>query len=175
MRRLLDMGTAFNDFLKTKQFRCRTATECLQWLFVLQRLIRNGWQARFETDIIREPEYYQRHAFVIKKTHDRVLLLSNSWLYNVDVTYKPTVIKGIKWVIPIASLTNITINVPHAVSNDVNHDHTGDNAPYAILAFDEKIATSAFDAHHKSYKTTDFKKKDHSFLFRTLAERNKLV
>jgi hypothetical protein len=68
----------------------------LQWMTVLHRLLRNTWQRKFEATLLPEPEVYKRHAFVIKGANDRLVLLSDLWFSNVEVTYKPTTVKSVK-------------------------------------------------------------------------------
>lgn len=63
---------------------------------VLHRLLRNTWQRKFESTLLPEPEVYKRHAFVIKGANDRLVLLSDLWFSNVEVTYKPTTVKSVK-------------------------------------------------------------------------------
>lgn len=51
--------------------------------------------------VIRAPEIYQTHSFVVKvnrkgQHQDRVLVLSNLYIYNVEVTHCPTAIKEVK-------------------------------------------------------------------------------
>jgi len=164
MKRLLSVKSSFDDFLKSKLVRCHSREERDQWLLVLQRLLRDRWQAQFESSLLPAPEVYTRHAFVIKSHNDRLLLLSTDWLYNVEVTYKPTCIRGMKWSIPVSSLRAVRTSQP-------------DHLPTLAIDFDETEAKAAFDAHHRSNKGDhkELRNKLHEFVFRTQAERERFV
>lgn len=93
LKRLLAIESSFEDFLKTKIVRCHSREERDQWVLVLEKVVRNLWQKTLEKSIVPAPEICKRHAFVIKQHNDRLLIISDYWLYNVDVTYKPVEIK----------------------------------------------------------------------------------
>jgi hypothetical protein len=163
MKRLLQVSSSFEDFLKTKIVRCHSAGECSQWMLVLEKLLRTIWQKKFESTILHDSEFYKRHAFVIKQHNDRLLLLSDQWVYNIEASYKPVAIKSIKWSIPVSSFISVTAD---------NRD-----ADLAIMSisFDAAEAKRQFDNHHRNNKTKELVNKHHEFTFRTAVERSKFV
>lgn len=164
-KRLAGAGTNFGDFLKTKRVRAHSAQECAQWMLVLTRLVRNLWQRQLESTLLPAPEVYKRHAFVIKGAHDRLVLLSDHWFFNVDVEYKPIAVKAVKWAIPVSSFVSVT---------QVNNRASPDQAVMTI-SFDEAEARRQFDAHHRNNKGSELKSKNHEFVFRTREERQRFV
>jgi hypothetical protein len=80
-KRLLQVGSTFDDFLKSKVIRCHSEEERDQWITVFHALLRNSWQKKFESTILPAPEIYKRHAFVIKDNNDRLIVLSDFWFY----------------------------------------------------------------------------------------------
>lgn len=163
VKRLFQVGSSFDDFLKQKTVRCNTAEECTQWMLVLEKLQRNLWQRKIESALLPAPEYYKRHAFVIKQHNDRLLLLSDMWFYNVEVSYKPIAVKGIKWAIPVSSFTHV---------RQSNVDPT---VALMTISFDADEAKKQFDSHHRSNKSSDLRNKHHEFIFRTRDERQRFV
>lgn len=84
-----------------------------QWHMALSRVVRDFWQPVFEKDVLTESEHYRSHSFVMKWNKDRVLLISNAWIYNVEVSYLPAVTLGeMKWAIPISSLKQLEVGGP---------------------------------------------------------------
>lgn len=153
--------SGFGDFLKSKTIRCRSPEEALQWLWVIQRLLRDAWQQKFESSVCPEPEVYKKHAFVIKKGNERCLVVTDKWMYNVEVAYKPTTVKSIKWAIPISTLTSVSL--------------VGDGTPAdAIIAFDEEAAMKSVDKSHP-FKQKGEMKKDHTWTFVDVKERASFI
>ena len=164
MKRLLSVSSSFDSFLKSKVVRCHSAEEVDQWVTVFHRLLRNTWQAKFEETILPAPEVYKRHAFVIKSHNDRLVLLSDFWFYNIDVTYKPTLVKGIKWAIPVSSFTSVQqVDAPSGLA-------------VMRISFDADEAKKQWDAHHRSKEKGELRgDKKHEFQFRSREERQRFV
>jgi len=164
MRGAMGLGMNFDSFLQRRQYASFSAQEAEQWVFVLNRLIRNGWQRAAEELFIPRPEVYQGHFFVIKlnrknKAQDRVLLLSTKWLYNLAVSHHPTIIdhKSKKWALPISSLTGLAL--------------LGDT--HLVVNFNEAVE-SKLDEEHMGAKGSNVNER-HFFMFRTFKERQLLV
>jgi hypothetical protein len=163
MRGILGMGMDFNSFLQRRRYLCDSAAECFQWVFVLNRAVRNVWQREFERAVVPAPEVYQRHGFAIKvnrrgKAQDRLLVLSTGWVYNVEVTHNPTRVKGKKWALPVGSLSRLTLI---------------DDARL-IVRFDSARAAGLLDDAHLGDKGSSVNDQ-HVFVFRTAHERQQIV
>lgn len=161
VKRTLKLNTQFSDFLKSKTFLCSSPMEHMEWMLVLPRVVRNFWQKLFEDSLVRAPEVYQSHAFCIKDSNHRVLLLTNVWVYNVEVAYHPTTIHSVKWARPVVSLKCISFGEDEGL-------------PDITLSFDEREAKTQLDSVHQGTKQSDFAKKQ-TFLFRTTAERDRTI
>jgi len=164
VRGAMGLGMNFDSFLQRRQYASFSAQQAEQWVFLISRLIRNGWQRAAEDLFIPRPEIYQGHFFVIKlnrknTAQDRVLLLSTKWLYNLAVSHHPTVVdhKSKKWALPISSLTALTL--------------LGDT--HLIVNFNEAVE-SKLDEEHMGAKGINVNEQ-HIFMFRTFAERQLLV
>jgi hypothetical protein len=72
------------------------ATGRFQWTFLVQRLMRDQFQQLFEEKTIPRTEMYQRHAFVVKGKQLRVFLCSNTYIYNVEASFNPTLMHSLK-------------------------------------------------------------------------------
>jgi len=152
------IGMVMNfDFLQCRRFRCSSELECFQWVVVFNKLIREVWQRECESLIIKSPEIYQYHAFVIKmnqkgKTQDRTILLSNEWIYNIEVIHNPTSIKDKKWAYPFKSLKAVFVGTENGANN-----------PSITLYFNEAIFSKIDKAHIGSKKEKMNDK--HTFIF----------
>ena len=140
----MGLGMSFDSFLQRREYECPSAFQCFQWVTLLSRNIQTKWQKHLESLFVPEPEVYQRHAFVIKsrkgRTQDRMLLLSTSWIYNVEVTHNPTLVKkkDMKWSLPVQTLRTVTL---------VDDDQL-------ILNFDKSVYKKLIDNHHIGSKGT---------------------
>lgn len=82
---------------------------------VVNSMIRDTWQRVCESSLVKAPEVYQFHCNVRKvnrkgKTQDRVLIVSNQWIYNLDsVDEEEETINSFKWSLPIASLLRVAV------------------------------------------------------------------
>lgn len=86
--------------------------EVTEAVVVINALIRDAWQRNCERNFIRSPEVYQFHALVRKvnrrkKMQDRVLVVSNQWIYNLEPDGEQGTMDEYKWSLPIASLLRI--------------------------------------------------------------------
>ena len=102
------------SFLQIRQYVCRSELQRDQLVWLMNRTIRNIWQSTLETHIIPSPEYYQTHQFVIKTNRkgshqERLLVLSNQWLYNMQVSHAPTTIHSVKWAIRIDCIASVCL------------------------------------------------------------------
>jgi hypothetical protein len=89
-------GNDVNDFLTSQDYKCPTATARFQWTFLLNRLVRDQFQQRFEEKLIPAKEVYKGHAFVVKGKQLRVFLCSNSYIYNIEASFNPTLFQSLK-------------------------------------------------------------------------------
>ena len=190
-KRILTVSQQFTDLLKKKTYSFQTPFECSQFYLILNTAVNLYFQALIETNIVKEPEIYQRHAFVVKGSHDRMLIISNKWLYNVDITFKPTLLRSTKWAIPINTLRRLTLVAPKetmaSVRNATANEDVGNGSGSSsggeaelIIECDSIRAAEQFDMFHRpmklqSNKRATFTAKPYSFLFRTVPERNRVV
>lgn len=89
-------GNDVSDFLTSQDFKTATATARFQWSFLLQRLIRDQFQQRFEEKMIPANEVYKGHSFVVKGKQLRVFLCSNTYIYNIEASFNPTLFQSLK-------------------------------------------------------------------------------
>jgi len=158
MKQALKIGTDWADFIKPKSYIANNPTERFEFVFVLQRLLRDLWQKTFEERILRSPEVYQRHEFVVKGKHNRVLLLSHRWLYNLEVSYHPTTLGELKWARPIDSIKCVSF-IP--------------DRPELILSFQE---SKAQEVHHfGSKKAANFEKAQQWTMISIKARNNMII
>ena len=165
----------FTHFLKRKRYTFASLFVCHRFQLLLSRLSLYQFQSAFESDgIIPSPDYYQRHAFVFKNGQDRVLLLSNTHLFNVECTYKPLTVRSIKWVIHVQALTQLSLS--HAAA-DVQQDGGGKGDEMElVVSFDAARAAAMMDSHHRSYKHGgQLQEKQWHFAFRSVNERAQFV
>ena len=162
----------FNNFLKRKRYTFASLHVCQRFQLLLSKLSLYQSQAMFESDgIIPEPDYYQRHAFVFKNGQDRVLLLSNTHLFNVECTYKPLTVRSIKWVIHVQALTQLTLS--HTAQDA---DGSRGEDVELVVSFDAARAAALMDSHHRSYKHGgQLQEKQWHFAFRSIHERAQFV
>ena len=128
--------------------------------------------------MLPSPEYYARHAFVLKGSKDRLLLLSNAFLYNIEVSYRPTTVRGIKWAIHIQAVSCLSLSSRGGAAEEEEKEEAEAEAGVNELriAFDVERAQRLFDSHHRSYKSGgELHAKDWRFLFRCSEERQRFV
>jgi hypothetical protein len=109
-----------SSLLQLRSYTCQSELQRDQIVFVLGRAVRNEWQSLLEAQLIPDPDYYQTHQFVIKVNRkgaqqERLLVLSNEWLYNVEVSHGPTKISDVKWGIHLQALQAIAIEAGAAI------------------------------------------------------------
>ena len=164
---VIGLGMNFDSFLQVRRFQCPTEASCLRWVTVLNRLIIHQYQGLLESKMIWSPEIYQHHSCAIKVNkrgiaQERVLVLSNEWIYNVEIAHNPTLFKEFKWCLPIHCLKSITLS-------------TSQDSPSAILSFDQqKVKNIKLDKFHTGAKGSDVHEAN-EFLFRDSRSRLKTV
>jgi hypothetical protein len=160
-------GDAFSFFrrstgkfnLKSRKFICSSVLQAQEWITIFSRLVRARWQEAFESQIIPSPEVYQRHFFFMHNQKQRLVVLSNIWMYNVEVTVKPLVLKEVKWCVPIHCLQEVQIG------ND-------DQSVTTILSLQKLDASKRFfDAAHPQKDFSSAKKVTHEWNCRDKFER----
>ena len=158
----------FAGFLKRKRYTFASLHVCHRFQLLLSKLSLYQSQAMFEGEgLIPSPDYYQRHAFVFKNGQDRVLLLSNTHLFNVECGYHPLAVRLIKWAIHVQALTQLTLS--HAAHESVEDVEL-------IVSFDAARALALMDSHHRSYKHGgQLQEKQWHFAFRSVHERAQFV
>eukprot|EP00455_Lapot_gusevi_P021562 TRINITY_DN2258_c0_g1_i18.p1 TRINITY_DN2258_c0_g1~~TRINITY_DN2258_c0_g1_i18.p1 ORF type:complete len:334 (+),score=82.74 TRINITY_DN2258_c0_g1_i18:98-1003(+) len=166
MKGAIGLGMNFDAFLQRRHFRCSSEMARFQWVLILSRLVTDAWQRAFESSIVNAPEVYQYHTFVIKMNHkgvsqERTLVISTQWLYNVEVTHNPTVVKEKKWCLPIAALRSVNLM-------------TEVQSPCATFFFDDVAIRQLMDQEHLGSKGTSMND-NHSFVFRDDAQRARTV
>jgi len=109
-----------DSLVQHRHYICQSPLQRDQLVWVLNRAIRDEWQAFLEDQIIPEPDYYQLHAFVMKikgkARQERLIVVSNTTMYNVDISHNPTKISAVKWGIPLTCLTTISME-PESQAN----------------------------------------------------------
>jgi hypothetical protein len=81
---------------------------------------------------------------------------------NIEVTYKPTIVKSTKWAIPVTSLLTVI-----QLKGEV---------PLMRITFDASEAKKQMEAHHRNEKKGELRgDKGHEFQFRSNAERQRFV
>jgi len=172
----------FDTFLSRRAYKCSSEMEQMQWIVILNRLIQQAWQQLFEKSFILSPEMYQCRAFVMKfnqrgKGQERCLVLSDTWIYNVEVSHNPTAIKDLKWAFPIAALSAIVFSRSSrdtVIGNDDDEDEltvistsaaeASADDPYCTLFFDQAVFKKYHDNKHAGTKKTKFND-SHKFVF----------
>mmetsp|Transcript_3198 Transcript_3198/g.4907 ORF Transcript_3198/g.4907 Transcript_3198/m.4907 type:complete len:388 (-) Transcript_3198:158-1321(-) len=86
--------------------------DVVEAVVVLNSLIRDAWQKACESAFILGREVYQFHAIVRKvnrrkKTQDRILVVSNQWIYNMEMFGEEGPQEEFKWSLPIGSLLRV--------------------------------------------------------------------
>lgn len=89
------------DYVSVRRYRCASSEDCDNVMVALECLVRRAWQSLCESSIMPAPEIYQAHAFVDKLNRkgvlqNRVLAVSNEWVYNLECGYGPVTIKNAK-------------------------------------------------------------------------------
>lgn len=103
-----------DSLIQVREYLCATELQRNQLVWLLSRLIRDQWQSLLETSVIPEPHYYQYHAFVMKINRkgahqERVIVISDDTIYNVDISHNPMKVQDVKWGIPIVCLTAVSL------------------------------------------------------------------
>jgi hypothetical protein len=165
------LGTAATfGFLQKREFECSNSEEVYDWILMFNSCMRTAWHQLLERSLFRAPEVYQYHAQVIKinrknKAQDRVAVLSDSWLYNIEMERNSDSvrIKDMRWALPINSF-----NVVQLTQRKGNAD-----IGYAITVYadagkvKQALKTSKDHIGSKGAKVNDV----HTFSFHTLHER----
>jgi len=148
--------------------------ETAEAVVVLNALIRDAWQKACEENIVLGREIYQFHAVVRKinrkkRTQDRVWVVSNQWIYNLEAFGDSGPEQEFKWSLPIGSLLRV------AAGQD---DEKLGEFP-ATIHFDLEVAKgimkqSAYADHKAGTKGKSINDK-HQLLFMSQAERDKCV
>jgi len=130
-------------------------------------LIREVWQRECERTFIQEPEIYQYHCFVLKlnnkgQAQDRALVLSDSWIYNLQMEHNPTAIKDKKWAFPILALKAVAVHSPKTCG-------------VATLYFDQALYVKKMDAAHTGSKKGEKFNDRFLFQFRDETQCQRLV
>ena len=164
----------FQHFLKRRRYTFASLHVCRRFQLLLSKLSLYQCQALFESEadgVIPAPDYYQRHALVFKNGQDRVLLLSNTHLFNLECTYKPLTLRHIKWSIHVQALTQLAL--PHSQHDE--DDSRGEDVEL-VVSFDAQRAAALMDSHHRSYKHGgQLQEKQWHFAFRSIHERAQFV
>lgn len=105
-------------FVQIRSYICQSELQRDQLVWLMNRAIRNEWQALLESHIIPEPEFYQTHQFVIKTNRkgahqERLIALSNTWMYNLQISHAPTLIHEVKWAIRIDCIASVCLEAGH--------------------------------------------------------------
>jgi len=144
-------GVSLLDYticLDKRHFICTNKEECEQWVLLANIQMRQVWQATLEAAIIPPPEIYQAHFPVIKvnrklKAQDRVLVLSDSWMYNIEpnrgedgCSVSP---KEMRWAFPISTISVVRLT---------RSKEKLDLGPGATLYFDEDAAKKILKNEH---------------------------
>ena len=164
---MFGFGMRFEEFLQQRRFKCASEAAAFEWVLVLNRLVRDAWQRIFESSFIPSPEIYQCHAFVIKLNRkgvaqERTLVVSNEWVYNVEMRHAPTGVKDFKWALPIVALRSVELTYE-------------EDQPCATFSFDDSVAQQLMDEQHVGAKKGAGTKDTHSFVFNDRGGRGKVV
>ena len=99
--------------LQVRHYVCQSELQRDQIAWMLARLVRNEWQAMMEATVIPEPNFYQLHAHVMKvkdsRKQERVVVLSDAFIYNVEMAHGPMRVKETKWGMPLSCLIAISV------------------------------------------------------------------
>ncbi|CEO94717.1 PH domain-containing protein [Plasmodiophora brassicae] len=103
------------DYVSVRRYRCASSEDCDNVMVALECLVRRAWQSLCESSIMPAPEIYQAHAFVDKLNRkgvlqNRVLAVSNEWVYNLECGYGPVTIKNAKWAVPIKAIVELSVS-----------------------------------------------------------------
>ena len=179
LKRLLTLPTSsFSSFLKSKLLTFSSPSHARIFYVLLQALMAADFQRMTEAAVLASPEYYQRHAFVMKGAKDRLLLLSNAFLYNVETSYHPTVVRSVKWCISIQAVSHVGLAV--SASGEHKEDAAeggGEESAMLVIGFDIAKAQRLFDSGHRGKRGGgDLGSKDSwQFVFRSEEERRRFV
>ncbi|GAB5359302.1 hypothetical protein AAMO2058_000532600 [Amorphochlora amoebiformis] len=122
-RSYLGLDTAEENPTDSKQFiifQCMkpairlsgSESDVMEAVVVLNTLIRDAWQQACEEYMIVGREVYQFHANLRKvnrkkKAQDRIFVVSNAFIYNLEEVSENVRIEEFKWSMPIASLLHV--------------------------------------------------------------------
>jgi hypothetical protein len=104
-----------SNMFQRREYICQSEMQRDQFVFMMNRSIRNVWQAMLETHVIPAPEFYQAHDLVIKTSRkgahqERLLTLSNEWLYNVEISHNPSKVQEVKWCVPLRCIDAVSVS-----------------------------------------------------------------
>jgi hypothetical protein len=163
---------SFDNILQQETLIFSCAEERAQVCVLLETLIRDRWQVVLEQAVIPRPEVYQFHSQTIKlnrkmKAQDRVLVLSDRWLYNVEPARAEgrTAVtdKDLRWACPLSAIKVVRL-MRCKDDTDIGFGLT--------LYLDEKVAKDAVKAskEHSGSKGDDLNDTQ-TFVFRSEADR----
>ena len=196
LRRLLSTPPpTFHSFVKQRTLTFATPHAATTFYLLLSTLLTHAFHRLLEAALLPPPEYYQRHAFVLKGAKDRMLLLSSAYMYNVEVGYHPLVVRGIKWCIGVQAVKGVGLGkVERGVGGvmglggvrgeEKEEEGVGgveaeweDETAVLVISFDVDKAQRLLDSHHRSYKKggAQLTAKEWHFVFRGEQERGRFV
>ena len=98
------------EHLRQTTYEAKSEVACMQWVTAIQALVAREWQKLCESMFINNPEIFQFREFICKiknqsKVQPRLLVVSNSWMYNVESTFtSPLAIKEVRAPTPFVDL-----------------------------------------------------------------------
>lgn len=164
----------FSLILQRRHFSCESEAQCVSLVMLFQKLMRDGYQQVVEKLVVPAPEIYQFHTNSIKvnrklKAQDRMLVLSNSWIYNLEPSRDDNGISSFdkKWAFPIHTIK--VLRLTHSKEKI-------DLGPAFTLYFDVEACTKILktDKAHIGSKGSDIND-SHTFAFQTEEERSVFV
>lgn len=164
-----------NALLERNPFRATSEANKDLFIACAEGLVRDAWQRAVETSFLPSDEMYQFHTPVLKlnrklKAQDRVVVLSDKWLYNVEPSWgsdQTVNSKSLKWAAPISSIRVIRL------TRRVGDLTTGASVSVYLDQQQVKKALTDSPKHvgSKGNTVNDY----HTFCFRTIAERHRFV
>eukprot|EP01086_Lenisia_limosa_P001540 TRINITY_DN13024_c0_g1_i1.p1 TRINITY_DN13024_c0_g1~~TRINITY_DN13024_c0_g1_i1.p1 ORF type:complete len:275 (+),score=22.67 TRINITY_DN13024_c0_g1_i1:181-1005(+) len=132
-----------------RRYKMPTQDEAEFAALALNRIIRDAWQRLFEASVIVEPEVYQCHFIGHKinkkgKLQVRVLIASDTALYNAEMSKNQLECGKVKWRVPLPSLQKIVVpkvaeNEPDKVVLHLNTSEMSDEGSGKKAAFKEEV------------------------------------
>jgi len=139
-------SASHNMDLSEKVIIAETPDAMDEWFIIMRALVRDAWQALFESQYISAPDVYQVHFFAEKinrkgKSQVRCIVVSTEKVYNIDVKAGTLDLGKLKWSFPITSLTNVYVyNTPsNMVLLRINSSHLQKVKPLTSLVLRNKL------------------------------------